>query len=76
MKGVGEKAAQFILAERKRNGVFTSFDNFYDRCKGRVVTSKVVDILKEQGALEFNKRVYIKRVTAYNSSLYSRAIRD
>lgn len=76
LKGVGEKAAQFILDERKRNGVFTSFDNFYDRCKGRVVTSKVVDILKEQGALEFNKRVYIKRVTAYNSSLYSRAIRD
>lgn len=75
IKGIGEKAAQAIADDRKRNGIFVSYDNFYDRCKGRTVTSKVVDTLEEQGALEFNKRVYIKRVTAYNSSLYSRAMR-
>lgn len=73
IKGIGEKAAQFILEERKRNGVFTSYDNFYDRCKGRTVTQRVIDILKEQGALEFNKQRYIKKVTTYNASLYSRA---
>lgn len=73
IKGIGEKAAQFILDERKRNGVFTSYDNFYDRCKGRTVTQRVIDILKEQGALEFNKQRYIKKVTTYNASLYSRA---
>lgn len=73
IKGVGNKAATFIEEERKQNGIFTSFDNFYDRCKCRIVTSRVIDILKEQGALEFNKKTYLKRVTKYNSALYSRA---
>lgn len=73
IKGVGEKAASYILEERKKHGIFTSFDNFYDRCKSRTVTSRVVELLKEAGALEFNKKIYIKRVTKYNSALYSRA---
>lgn len=73
IKGVGEKAALYILEERKKHGIFTSFDNFYDRCKSRTVTSRVVELLKEAGALEFNKKIYIKRVTKYNSALYSRA---
>ena len=73
IKGVGEKAASFIEQERKKNGIFTSYDDFYDRCKSRVVTSRVVDILKKEGALEFKKRVYIERVTKYNSSLFSRS---
>lgn len=72
IKNVGEKAAQFILEERKANGVFTSFDNFYDRCKSRIVTSRVIETLKEQGALEFNKKTYINRTIKYNSSLYAR----
>lgn len=73
IKGIGEKAAQAILDERKKNGVFTSYDDFYDRCKGRTVTTKVISTLKEQGALEFNKDRYIRKVTTYNASLYSRA---
>lgn len=73
IKGVGEKAASYIFDERKKNGIFTSFDNFYDRCKSRTVTSRVISILKEQGALEFNKKTYLNRVTKYNSALYSRA---
>lgn len=72
IKAVGEKAAQQILEERKANGIFKSFDDFYDRCKSRVVTSRVVEILKEQGALEFDKRTYINRVKKYNSALYVR----
>lgn len=74
IKGVGEKAAAFIEEERKTHGVFTSYDDFYDRCKSRVVTSRVVQILKEQGALEFNKKSYISRVTKYNGALYARAM--
>ena len=61
------------MEERNKNGIFTSFDNFYDRCKSRTVTSRVIDVLKEQGALEFNKKIYINRVKKYNSSLYGRA---
>jgi DNA polymerase III alpha subunit len=75
IKDVGEKASEFIVEERKKNGVFTSYDNFYDRCKCRVVTSRVMDKLKEEGALEFDKKIYINRVTKYNSALYSRAMK-
>lgn len=75
IKNVGEKAAAYIVEERKKNGVFTSFDNFYDRCKSRTVTSRVIDTLKEQGALEFSKKTYISRVTKYNSALYGRNLK-
>lgn len=73
IKGVGEKAAAAIEAERKANGVFVSYDDFYDRCKSRTVTSRVIQILKENGALEFRKKVYISRVTKYNSALLAKA---
>ena len=73
IKGIGEKAAAYIENERRTNGVFRSYDDFYDRCKSRTVTSRVIQILKEQGALEFNKKTYISRVTKYNSTLYAKA---
>lgn len=72
IKGIGEKAAQTIEDERKAHGAFKDYDDFYDRCKGRAVTSKVINTLKEQGALEFNKRRYLSRVVKYNSSLLGR----
>lgn len=72
IKGVGEKAAAAIEAERKANGVFRSYDDFYDRCKSRVVTSRVVQLLKDYGALEFNKKTYINRVVKYNSTLLAK----
>ena len=73
IKGVGEKAAQFIEAERKK-GVFHDFDDFYDRCviKGSPVNKRVLEVLKEQGALEFNKKRYVSRVIKYNSTLMAR----
>lgn len=72
IKGVGEKAAEAIVNERKEHGVFRNFDDFYDRCKSRLVTSRVVDMLKQDGALEFKKSTYINRVTKYNSTLYAK----
>lgn len=75
VKNVGEKAAQYIIDERKANGIFKSYDDFYDRCKSRVVTSRVVETLKDQGALEFKKPIYVNRVKKYNSALYSRGAR-
>lgn len=74
IKDVGEKASAFIAEERKKNGVFISYDDFYDRCKSRLVTSRVIEKLKEAGALEFDKKTYIKRVTKYNAALYSRGL--
>lgn len=75
IKGIGEKAAEYIYNERKENGIFTSFDDFYDRCVGRVVNKRTLNILLEQGAIEFNKKTYIGRVKSYNIALYSRASR-
>lgn len=75
IKGIGDKCAKFIEDERKANGVFINFDNFYDRCKGRQVTSRVISILKEEGALEFNRKTYLNRVTKFNSALYARSLK-
>lgn len=75
IKGIGYKAANAIVKERNENGIFINYDDFYDRCtyKGSPVNKGVIEKLKEAGALEFNKKIYISRVTKYNSSLYSRA---
>jgi len=73
IKGVGGKAATEIFLERKQHGIFTSFDNFYDRCKSRVVNEKVIRLIRENGNAEFNKAQYIKRVTKYNSALLTRS---
>lgn len=75
IKGVGEVAANAIVAERKANGIFTSYDNFLDRVQGTKVNKKVLGLLIESGALEFKKSTYISRVKKYNSSLYARADR-
>lgn len=74
IKGVGGKAAEFIYKERKKNGIFVSYDDFISRCKvkGSPVNKRVIETLVEQGALEFNKKVYLKRVKKYNSSLYGK----
>lgn len=74
VKGIGEKAAEFIEEERKSGGDFKGYDDFYDRCKGRTVTQRVIDILEECGALEFNEKKYIKRVIAYNSMMLARSV--
>lgn len=75
--GIGDKAAEFIEKERKEHGPFYSYDDFYNRCKrkGSPVTVGVIKKLQEHGALEFNRGVYINRVTKYNSVLYSASLR-
>ena len=76
IKGVGPKAAAEIEAERRKNGPFKSYDDFVDRCKSRAVTSRVIDNLLTDGALEFNKKTYIKRVKELNTALYMRGARS
>lgn len=74
IKNVGDKAAMEIANERALNGIFKSYDDFYDRCKSRLVTKRVIDALQEAGALEFKKKIYVGRVVKYNSALYAKAI--
>ena len=72
IKGIGTAAAKVIREERENNGIFHDIDDFIDRCQNRAVTSKILNLLTECGALDFNKANYIKKVTKYNSALYSR----
>ena len=74
IKGVGEVAANAILAERKENGPYRSLDDFIDRLEGKKVNKRVMELLIENGALEFKKNKYIDRTKKYNSSLYGRAM--
>jgi DNA polymerase-3 subunit alpha len=73
IKGVGEKAALSIEEEHKANGKFKSVRDFTDRMKGnRSVTSRVIETLIKEGALEFNSKKYLNRIERYNVSLFQR----
>ncbi len=72
IKGVGEKAALAIEAERKANGKYTDIDNLVDRIPKRVLNARVVKALKEAGACMFNKKEYYSKVMKYNTSIISR----
>ena len=72
--GVGEKAAAAIYAERCKNGIYSDYDNFFDRVKAtgeRAITSRVIELLKDCGALEFDKEAYINRIIKYASSMHA-----
>ena len=73
-KGIGEKAAAFIQQEKEDNGPFKSRDDFMDRIEPyrRVVNKRVLEILNEQGALEFDEKIFYGRCVKYNSTLQSR----
>jgi DNA polymerase-3 subunit alpha len=75
IKNVGGKAADFIQKERNKNGPFRSYDDFYERCKSRAVTSRVIESLFNDGALEFNKKTYLSRTVKFNSTLYLKGAR-
>lgn len=75
IKGVGEKAADFIVNERQQAGKFKNEDDFIDRCKCRAVTSRVISLIHENGCAEMNHKKYLKRVQAYNSALYLRGVK-
>jgi DNA polymerase-3 subunit alpha len=55
IKGVGELAAQRIIAEREANGPFADFDDFAGRVDGRAVNKRVLEHLVKTGAFEFGR---------------------
>lgn len=73
-KDVGLTAAEQIEKERKEHGDYKSYDDFYDRniYKGSSVNKRTLEALEVNGALEFNKKRYYRRVVKYNSALYAR----
>ena len=72
LKGIGDKVAKSIEEERLRNGDYTDIDDLCDRLPKRIITSKVKEVLKENGACIFNKKRYFDYVMKYNMDLASR----
>jgi DNA polymerase III subunit alpha len=54
IKGVGELAAQRIIAEREANGPFADFVDFATRVDGRAVNKRVLEHLVKTGAFDFS----------------------
>ena len=53
IKGVGEGAAQKIIAERDANGPFKSFEDFIHRVETKAVNKRVLECLVKTGAFDF-----------------------
>ena len=54
VKGVGELAAQQIIAERERHGPYVDFADFARRIDGRAINKRVLEHLVKTGAFDFS----------------------
>lgn len=72
IKGVGDKVAKSIEEESKKNGNYKDIDDLCDRLPKRIITSRVKEALKENGACIFDKKRYFDHVMRYNIELASR----
>jgi DNA polymerase-3 subunit alpha len=54
IKGVGEAAAQRILAERERGGPYRDFDDFIQRVDAKALNKRVLEHLVKTGAFDFS----------------------
>ena len=54
IKGVGEAAAQRILAERERGGPFRDFEDFIQRVDPKALNKRVLEHLVKTGAFDFS----------------------
>jgi len=54
VKGVGELAAEQIIAEREKNGPYADFADFAKRIDGRAINKRVLEHLVKTGAFDFS----------------------
>jgi DNA polymerase-3 subunit alpha len=54
VKGVGELAAQQIIAEREKHGPFADFADFARRIDGRAINKRVLEHLVKTGAFDYS----------------------
>ena len=54
IKGVGDAAAEKIIAEREENGPFLDFDEFLERIDTKAVNRRVIECLVKTGAFDFS----------------------
>lgn len=55
IKNVGEGAMEAAIAEREKNGLFTSLEDFAARLDNRAVNKKLMESLVKAGAFDFTK---------------------
>jgi DNA polymerase-3 subunit alpha len=67
LPNVGEKAAQAIEEEKYRGGKYFTEEEFLGRVPKRTVNKRVLEVLKTNGALEFDQKKYFSRVMQFNS---------
>jgi DNA polymerase-3 subunit alpha len=67
IKFVGQKSAELI----KAHAPYANRAEFIAKCN---VNSRVMSVLDEAGALEFDQEKYMRRVERYCSSLYARSL--
>ncbi|QYM79973.1 DNA polymerase III subunit alpha [Horticoccus luteus] len=53
VKGIGEQAAQKIIAEREANGPYADFDDLVRRVDSRAINKRVLEHLAKTGAFDF-----------------------
>lgn len=69
--GIGNKVAYAIEKEKEENGDFINYKDFQERMPKRIANIKIFNALEKAGALEFNKKKYLKRVAEYNTHLFA-----
>ena len=65
IKGVGEMAAEKIIAEREANGPFQDVDDFIARVEGKAANKRVLEHLAKTGAFDFSgesRRTVVERL--------------
>lgn len=55
VKGIGEKAVEFIISERTKNGHFLSLDDFIERVDQKAINRRVIESLIKCGAFDSTK---------------------
>lgn len=67
IKGIGQKVADAIEEERRKNGKYTSPWDMQERLPKRILNSRVLETLRKAGALQFDMKEYMKEVYKYNT---------
>ena len=64
IKGVGEGAVDAIVSEREKNGPYTDFMNFLDRCDLHAINRKAIEVMIKTGCFDnFGSENTISRST-------------
>lgn len=72
IKGIGEKVAYAIEGEKAKNGPYLNTADIEERLPGRVLNNRTFNLLKEAGALEWNKKEFIRRVESFNIAMLTK----